>query len=358
MKLLPLLGCVICLSLQAQNSDSIQKHFSFGGYIETYYTYDFNKPRNHERPSFLYNHIRHNEVNVNLALLRANYETDRVKVNLGLMAGTYPQYNLAGEQAMLRNIYEANVDYKLTKKQELWLEAGVFTSHIGAESAIGKDCWTLTRSIMAENSPYYLSGARLHYTTKNQKWYAGLSYLNGWQRIQRAPGNSTPCFGTQLTYKPNKNFSFNSSTFIGNDKPDTVKQMRYFHNFYAIMQFSKRIGVIVDVELGMEQKSKNSSDYNKWYAPGIIVRYSASGKIDIAGRYEYFNDSKGVLIPTGTPNNFQVSNYSLNVDYKPTANMMFRIEGRYFESLDDIFIRNAKATYNDFCLAASIAAWF
>jgi hypothetical protein len=348
---------LIFLQSRAQ-SDSIKKHLSFGGYVEAYYAYDFNKPENHERPSFLYNHTRHNEVNVNLALLRVNYETNRLKSNLGLMAGTYPQYNLAGEQPLLRNIYEANLDYKLLEKHDLWIEAGILPSHIGAESAIGKDCWTLTRSIMAENSPYYLSGARLNYTTKKQKVFIGLSYLNGWQRIQRVPGNSTPCFGTQVTYKPNKNLTFNSSTFIGNDKPDSVKQMRYFHNFYSILQFTKKVGLIADFDFGMEQKSKGSSDYNEWWAVSGILRFSPTDKMDIAARYEYFCDNKGVIVATGTPDNFMISHYSLNVDYKPASNIVFRIEGKYLDSFDDIFVRNGKATYNNTCITTCIAVSF
>lgn len=58
-------------------------------------------------------------------------------------------------------------------------------SHIGFESAIGKDCWNLTRSILADNSPYYETGIKLGYTSKNEKLYLAGMYLNGWQRIQK-----------------------------------------------------------------------------------------------------------------------------------------------------------------------------
>ena len=70
------------------------------------------------------------------------------------------------------------------------ITAGIFTSHIGFESAVSKDCWTLTRSILADNSPYYESGARLTYTSNNNKWLISALALNGWQRIQRPAGNS------------------------------------------------------------------------------------------------------------------------------------------------------------------------
>jgi hypothetical protein len=240
------------------------------GYIETYYLYDFGKPENNKRPDFVYSYNRHNEVNLNLGYIKAAYENNNVRANLAIMAGTYPNANLAAEPGVLKNIYEANVGVKIMKERQLWIDAGIFASHIGFESAVGKDCWNLTRSIQADNSPYYESGVRLSYTSPNNKWYVSGLFLNGWQRIQRVDGNHTPAFGHQLTFKPNDKLTFNSSSFIGNDKPDSVKQMRYFHNLYAQMQLSEKFGVIAGFDIGAEQKAKGSSEYNTWYSPILI----------------------------------------------------------------------------------------
>ena len=95
---------------------------------------------------------------------------------------------------------------------------GVFASHLGFESAIGKDCANLTRSILADNSPYFETGAKINYTSDNNKWYVSGLVLHGWQRIQRVDGNNTPAFGHQITYKPNGKVIVNSSSFISNDK--------------------------------------------------------------------------------------------------------------------------------------------
>ena len=50
----------------------------------------------------LHDHKRTSEVAVNLALIRAAYARDRVRAAVGLMAGTYAQYNLAAEPAALQ----------------------------------------------------------------------------------------------------------------------------------------------------------------------------------------------------------------------------------------------------------------
>lgn len=137
-------GCLLA-------QDSLQKsaNLTWSGFVDAYYSYDFSQPANHEKAPFLYNHNRHNEFTINLALLTVSYKDSTKRANIGLMAGTYPQYNLAAEPELLRHIYEANVGVKLSKKRDVWLDVGILPSHIGFESAISKDCWTLTRSILA-----------------------------------------------------------------------------------------------------------------------------------------------------------------------------------------------------------------
>ena len=94
--------------------------------------------------------------------------------------------NLQAEDAVTGQVFEASVGFKLSKHKEWWLDMGILPSHIGFESAIGADQLTLTRSMMADNSPYYESGFRLSYNSSNQKWFLALLCVNGWQRSIRA----------------------------------------------------------------------------------------------------------------------------------------------------------------------------
>ena len=334
-------------------SDSSVSPLKISGYIETYYAYDFGNPSDHNRPGFMYAFNRHNEINLDLGFLKAAYETENVRANLVLMTGTYANTNLAAEPGVLKNIYEANAGVKISKTKNLWVDAGIFSSHIGSESAIGKDCWTLTRSIIAENSPYFETGAKISYSSDNEKWFLSALVLNGWQRIQRVDGNNMPAFGHQLTYKPNSKITLNSSSFIGSDTPDSIRQMRYFHNFYGIFQIHQQFGLILGFDIGAQQKSKNSSEYNTWYTPVLIAKYSPTDKISIAARAEYYHDENGVMIATSTPNGFQTLGYSLNIDYNIRENVMWRVEGRTLSSKDKIFtLDNMPSTQNYFVTTA------
>ena len=339
-------------------TDSSTSPLTISGYLETYYIYDFGKPLNHNRPPFVYSHNRHNEFNLNLGFIKAAYNKSNVRANLALATGTYMNANLAAEPDVLKNIFEANAGFKISKKKNLWVDAGIFTSHIGFESAIGKDCWNLTRSILADNSPYYESGAKISYTTDDGKWFISGLLLNGWQRIQRVDGNNTPAFGHQLTYKPNSKITLNSSSFIGNDKPDSIRQMRYFHNFYGIFQLTEKVGLTTGFDMGAEQKFKGSSDYNTWYTPIIILKINGNAKNSVAARVEYYNDANGVIISTGTQNGFNTWGYSVNYDYTVRENVLWRIEARGFSGKDKTFEKNGQPSNTNFFLGTSLAVSF
>ena len=339
-------------------TDLTKSPFTFSGYIEAYYAYDFGNPGSHNRPDFAYSFNRHNEVNLNLGLVKAAYQTDNIRANLALMAGTYANANLAAEPGTLKNVFEANAGVKISKKKDLWIDAGIFASHIGFESAIGKDCWNLTRSILADNSPYYESGAKISYTTDNGKWFMSGLVLNGWQRIQRVDGNNTPAFGHQLTFKPDSKITLNSSSFIGNDKPDSIRQMRYFHNFYGQFQLHEKFALIAGFDIGAEQEAKGSSDYNTWYSPVLIVQFSPHAKHNFAARAEYYSDASGVIISTNTPNGFKTWGYSLNYDYLIGDNVMWRVEGRGFSAKDKVFLKDGNPDNNNFFLSTSLSIAF
>jgi hypothetical protein len=355
---------IICIALIAFGfttsiaQEKAPSPFTFSGYIETYYSYDFANPDNHTRPDFIYNFNRHNEVALNLGMIKANYTKDNIRGNFALMTGTYAQYNMAAEQDLMKNIYEANVGVKISKKSNLWIDAGVMPSHIGFESAIGKDCQTLTRSILAENSPYYEAGVKIGYTSKSENWYLAAMYLNGWQRIQKIDGNQTPAFGTQVTYKPSGKTTLNWSTYVGNEQPDNDRKWRYFHNLYGQFKLSDKTNLTAGFDIGAQQTVNGSSDYDTWFSPVIIAQYKPTAKIQLAARGEYYQDEKGVIIATGTPNGFKTFGYSANFDYLVSDNTMFRIEARSLNSKDAIFLKNNSPTDSNFFITTSMAISF
>lgn len=266
--------------------------------------------------------------------------------------------NYAAEPGVLKNIYEADAGVKISKTKNLWIDAGVLPSHIGFESAHSPDCWILTRSIIADNSPYFEGGAKITYTTDNNKWLISALALNGWQRIQRVPGNSLMSWGTQLQYKPSGKLILNYSTFFGTDKPDSARQFRHFHNLYGILQFTDKVGLILDLDIGQEQKAKGTNDYNTWYGAVAILRFTPNSNWVFALRGEYYNDEKGVIISTGTANGFQTLGASLNLDRNIGNHFLWRTEIRTLNSKDKIFMEENGLVGNNMAITTSFALTF
>jgi len=229
------------------------------------------------------------------------------------MAGDYVKYNLAAEPDWAKIIYEANIGYAFNDKFSI--DAGVFPSHLGFESAISRDNWTLSRSLLAENSPYYETGVKLNYTP-NEKWTFSILGLNGWQHMK--DNNSSLAGGTQIQFKPNEKWLFNSSTFIGNEKPDSVKQLRFFQNFYTSYAASKKINMAIFFDYGIEEKL-NSEGVNNWLGLLWQIQWKASNKFYSAFRYEYYKDKNGVIILPPSVNGFRVSGLSFNADWQLTT---------------------------------------
>lgn len=335
-----LYGCFNKLNCQ---NDTLKK-ITYSAFVDAFYVYDFAEPKTTKRNSNFYNYNRHNQVNINLAYLKANYTNKKVHANIALAAGTYIQDNLSTEPTLLQNIFEANLGFNVYKNW--WFEMGVFPSHIGFESAVSKDCWNLTRSICAENTPYYESGAKLNYISKNQKWLFSGMYLNGWQRIQKNPGYSFPSFGTQITFKPSSNATINHSTFIGYINPDSLAVLRLYNNLYFVYQITEKVGMIMGFDYGQQQHSKKDPKLNFWYSNVVIFQYKINKKTAFSFRSEYYSDPDQVII--NSPNGeFSVFGNSLNVDFIPQENFLIRIEGRYLKANDDIFLSPIKGYKNN-----------
>ncbi len=339
------------------------------GYADVYYAYDFNNPASKNRAEMvngnthIYSHNRSNEFALNNGIIGLQYNKQRVRGAFSYHTGTYVKANYAAEPTILQNIYEAYVGYQLVDK--VWVDVGIFSSYIGPESAISIDDLTLSRSIMADNTPYYETGAKITYTPSDKLTLTGL-VLNGWQNI--VDHNRNKAIGTQVQWKPVSNVLLNSSTFIGKEagayenttnivNTDSLSTERLFHDFYTQIDLSKRITLLVAFDMGA-QKRRLTSGYNTWYSQNLIFKYTFTRKVSASVRSEYYHDKYGVIVYSGTSNGFQTYAPSLNIDFKLAENMYWRVEGRVFDSSDKVYVKNGHATNTDTFVLTSLAVKF
>jgi hypothetical protein len=347
------MSLLMTFSASAQN-DSTKHKVTLSAFVDFYYAYDFNKPASKNRGVlannnlFIYAHNRHNEMGLNNGIVFIEYESGKVHGKLSLHTGTFVQANYANEPGVLKHIYESYVGFHLNKN--LVAEAGIFGSHIGAESAVSMDNYTLSRSIMADNTPYYESGVKLTYS-KTEKLKFTMLLLNGWQNI--AENNDNKAIGTQLQIVPVKNLLLNSSTFIGKETAafDSISSRRYFHNFYAHWTL-KKFSLLSAFDIGV-QEIRNSSQVATWYNANLIMHYKLSNQLSVGLRGEYYHDPKSVIINPGLPGGFKTFSPSVNIDYKISENMVWRIEGRMYSSKNKAFqTKDNTSYYNSFLLTS------
>jgi hypothetical protein len=312
-----------------QASDTAR--WSWGFYGEAYFQRDAGSET---RPAFIYSHHRNGTAATNLALFQVSRVGYRTSFHAGLMDGTYARTNLSAEPRLLQHVFEARLAWKPVKEGRAWLEAGVFPSHIGNESAIGNQCATLTRSLMADNSPYYESGLRWLQTSRDGKREGGLYLLNGWQRMRLPEKGVFPALGHQLTWQLRPRLRVNSSSFVGNPG-ERANLFRVFHDAWVAWNFHPDWSVLTAFDIGWQRNAGH------WQTGSAVLRYQVHEHWALAGRAEWFHDPEGIIL-TGSSGGRKVVAASLNVDYKASAGLLWRAECRWLQTPFDLADRSTR----------------
>ncbi len=347
-------GQIVNTAVMDSTDLNYQGKVTIGGYIDTYYSYDFNKPADGNRPYFV-SMNRHNEVNINLAYIDLKYSTSRLRARFVPGFGTYIQANYAAEDGALKNIIEANAGVRLFADKNIWLDFGVLGSPFTNESAISKDHLAYTRSFAPEYVPYYLSGAKLTLPL-SQKVNVYLYALNGWQQIKDQ--NSNKAVATQLEFRPNNFLLLNWNTYAGKEssalEPEYVG-WRYFSDFYFIYSKNKW-SMTGSAYIGSQEQSAGSAT---WWNANLIAQYSFTEKFSLVSRVEYFEDDRSVqIIPITDVQGFSAYSSSMGINYKIAENFLFRTEGRVFFSEDEVYLKEGQSTHNSSMITTNFTVWF
>jgi len=344
--------------LRAQNADTSKKvatgdsaatttaapdtavKVTFGGFVDGYYAYDFNRPPQIDR-SYTTQPARSNEFNINLAFVEAKVDGARVHGRLALQAGTSVQSNYAGEptigsvsgSSLSRHIQEAFAGYKVADK--LWIDGGIFFSHIGNEAWISRDNWTYSRSFVAEYTPYYETGVRAVWQATPTFTVTGV-VVNGWQNISET--NSDKAVGLRLDYALSPTVTVSYDNFFGNEQPDTARsRLRIFNEALLKAQVTSAFGIELTADYGLQRRAVGDGN-DQFYIGAIIGRYTLNPKVSLNGRVEYFSDRGSVLttVPAGA-DGFRSGGASIGVDVAPQSRLLWRTELRGFNARDHVF---------------------
>ncbi|MGZ3709107.1 MAG: outer membrane beta-barrel protein, partial [Bdellovibrionota bacterium] len=283
----------------AKKDDPDKLNVVFGAFVDTYYGYDFNSPPNIDRTLqngnlFGTQFIRNNEFNINLAYVDAKLTSDRLRGRLALQAGTSVQANYAGESAGLgvvkgpvpaEFLQEAVAGYRIA--DGLWIDGGIFFSHIGFESFISRENWNYTRSMMSEYSPYYQAGVKLSYQF-NPAWSGQFLILNGWQNIYDIDAGKA--LGMEVSYAPSDRLTltYNNILVFGS-------LSRFFNDFISRFNLTDNFQIAGLFDIGIQP---TPSGVFPWYTGAILTKWQIIPLISLGARAEFYIDRNQVIVAT------------------------------------------------------------
>lgn len=317
-----LLGITTHAETPFRLGDDDGPHLTLSGYADAYFGID--STGNDKRSGFLYNHVIQKRLATNLLLLKADFQSERLRAVVAGMMGDYRRFNLATEPRWAKPFNEAYAGFKPFQSHDFWIDVGAYASHIGIESSISADCPTLTRSIVAENSPYYSSGVRATYITPDKRDELAFHLLNGWQRIGFVDGINRPAFGLQFKHHFTENLSANYSNFYGTIYPTSQDIYRHYHHVNVVWSDGPW-SYYGTFDIGFE-KGKT------WFSPMVMAQRKISDAFSATARAEWYRDPERANISWGAGNGFSVAGFSLNLDYQVTKAVLLRVEPKVYRS--------------------------
>ena len=319
---------------------------TWGAFVDGYYAWDFQRPANFDRSFaggtlFTTQPARHNEFNINLAFVEAKLDGANVRGRFALQTGTSVQSNYSGEPtngavsgpSLARFIQEAVVGVKIANN--VWIDGGIFYSHMGMEGWASRDNPTYSRSLVADYSPYYQSGAKITWAA-TPKFTAQLDIVNGWQNISE--NNQGKGAGVRLDYAITPTGTISYYNLVSQE---AGTKLRIFNGVGAKVTRGATT-FLGEFDAGTQDNSGTNGSRANWYGATAIVRQQVTSTTALSVRVERYDDKNQVIIATGAVGTdanpaFRANGASVGADWSPQARFTWRTELRAFQNDNGIF---------------------
>ncbi len=320
-----------------------------GGFVDGYYAWDVGRPPARDRAFaggtlFGTQPARHNEFNVNLAFVDLTLDAPRHRGRVAVQYGTSVQANYAGEPRLgqvsgpdvQQFLQEAFAGVRLGRR--LWVDGGIFFSNMGMESWISRDNPTYTRSLVADYSPYYSTGARV-ILEATATLTARLDVVNGWQTISE--NNSGKGVGVRLDWTPAESHTL---SYYGFASEEAGSRTRLFNGMGASATRGA-LTLLGQADVGAQRRAPDDAGWSAWYGLLAIARVQLSPAVALAARIERFDDPDQVILATGATSGatghtnpaFRGNGASLGVDVEAAPGALWRTEVRGFANRAALF---------------------
>ena len=333
---------------------------SLSGYISCYYGMYSDTSNADGFQKFPTSAPKTETFSLNIVQLSAAYHSRNVRGMFTFHYGDIPRCAWSNEYNFIQ---EANVGMRIAKK--LWIDAGLFRTHIGLESIQPRENITYSLATTTYYEPYFLSGAKLTWNTSS-KLTLQVNMFNSFNTFNET--NKNKAFGLAALYEFNPKLSVTFNTIHCDESLiyASLKQSRTYNNLYLAYK-SKRIDLGAEANFGIQQHSKlsDSTQTAIMYSGLLAAKFKLTVKHALYSRVEYFYDPDEILTGPVQNGHHQLVGINLvgitaGVELKPIINSYFRLEGRYLQTTgdEDIFLLNGRASHQRWEILTGIGVWF
>ena len=301
-----------------------------GGYVDTYYGYNFNKTD----PLLRSYDVQHNTFSLSAAEVnfakvpsadsRFGFRGD---IWFGKAADLTAAYEPASDgKEIYKHVQQAYVSLLTGKVQ--W-DAGKFVTPTGAEVIESQDNWNYSRSILFGYAiPFYHVGARATWTASDKVSLAGY-LVNGWNNASENNGDKT--FAISATLKPTSKLTWVLNDMVGKEAPDsaTVRDTRNLFDTTLTWTTTPKLSLQANLDYGKEGATE-------WWGIAGYAKYQPTPAWALVGRYEYLDDTKGGFMTIGG----KAQSLTITSDHLIAGALKARLEYRLDHVDSDYFTKS------------------
>lgn len=340
---------------EATEGEEERAPYTFFGYAETEYSFNFNEPSNGITHLRGFDN-RHNTFTIQNVALGVTWDWENVVGNVTLQVGhTGATYYLAetslvgalgtnaSSASLWQFVQQANVGYRIGVGNGLTVSAGLFLSPIGIEGMGVRDNWNWSRSNLFFGCPFYHTGIRLSYPLDDH-WTVTLAGFNGWNTV--VDNNDEKSIAAQLTYT-DPSLAVSVLYFTGVERPTGAPEgrpWRHLFDAHVTWHTTEWLSLALHVDGGLEPNAFGTSG---WFASAAYARFRILPELFVAARGDVFLES-AARNATGTASTIfwparadgrdqWVSSGTLTLEVRPVDHILFRLEYRHDHAASDVF---------------------
>lgn len=322
-----------------------QSELTISGYVETVYSYNFNRPSNGITHYRTFDN-RHNAITLQNLALDLGWDSKHALARIALQAGHAPntyygvsEPNMPGASGtpgsnaeLWRYIQQAYVGWHLPgqSKVPITLEGGIFLSPLGPEGMATHENWTWSHTQLFFALPFYHAGARLHLQISDRHDLR-FGVYNGWNNV--VDNNPQKSLAAEYTYTHSENFLFNIVYFSGIERPpEAIEGQGWRHTVdtYVIGKPSKHVSLLLRPVAGFEPTRFGTA----WYLAGHLgVRIQLAEWMYLATkgvllREHRASTTEGSSAPIFYPTPWMASAIG-TADFRPGKHFSLKLEYRH-----------------------------